>query len=232
MFVHDLVGSEQHPVYHQLAAENLGRQYSFLRSLTLASLQLGQPMLSIEVLKALNYHAISCLHANAGEFRPCPVTVGTDFEPPPHFKVPALMQMFTNQVNRMWETADPVALAAFVLWRLNHIHPFINGNGRAARAACHFVLCLKAGGWLPGEPILPELIRANRDEYVKRLKLLDASAAVGQLDLAPLHELLAQLLDQQLTSAATEAAAAEAAAAEQIVAIEALDAPLPGAEQT
>ena len=36
-------------------------------------LELGQPMLSIEVIKALNYHAISCLHVSSGEFRPCPV---------------------------------------------------------------------------------------------------------------------------------------------------------------
>lgn len=199
MFVHDLVGSEQHPVYHELAAGNLGRQYSFLRSVTLASLQVGYPMLSIEVIKALNYHAISCLHANAGEFRPWLVEVG-DYKPPAHYQVPALMQMFTNQVNRMWESYDAVALAAFVLWRLNNIHPFINGNGRTARAACHYVLCLKAGGWLPGEPILPELIRANRADYVARLKLVDASAAAGNIDLAPLHELLTKLLDQQLSS--------------------------------
>lgn len=200
MFVHDLVGSEQHPVYLDLAAENLGRQYGFLRSITLASLKLGQPILSIEVIKALNYHAISCLHASAGEFRPWIVKVGSDFEPPPHFQVSPLMQMFTNQVNRMWDSTDAVVLAAFVLWRLNYIHPFINGNGRTARAACHYVLCLKSDGWLPGEPILPELLRANRPEYIARLKAVDASATTG-LNLAPLHELLTQLIDQQLKSA-------------------------------
>lgn len=201
MFVHDLVGTEQHPVYQELAAENLGRQYSFLRSVTLASLQLGQPMLSIEVIKALNHHAISCLHANAGEFRPCRVTVG-DYNPPEHFQVPALMQMFTNQTNRMWDQLDPVALAAFVLWRMNHIHPFINGNGRAARAACYLVLCMKLGGWLPGDTILPELIRAHRAEYVLALKAADLSAAAGNLDLSALHALLARLLDQQLSGPA------------------------------
>lgn len=109
------------------------------------------------------------------------------------------MQMFTNQVNRGWESSDPVQLAAFVLWRLNHIHPFINGNGRTARACCHLVLCLKVGGWLPGAPILPELIRANHEEYVDCLKVADASAAT-QLDLAKLHEFLTRLLDQQLRS--------------------------------
>ena len=210
MFVHDLVGTEQHPAYQQLSAENLDRQYSFLRSVTVASLQLGQPMLSIEVIKALNYHAVSCLHASAGEFRVWPVTVGDPskaddpdaFKPPLHIQVPPLMQMFTNQVNRMWDGNDAVTLAAFVLWRLNHIHPFINGNGRTARAACHFVLCLRAGGWLPGDPILPELIRTNRPEYVARLKAVDATFKAGALDLTPLHEFLMRLIDEQLKSAA------------------------------
>lgn len=123
------------------------------------------------------------------------------YEPPPHYQVPAHMQMFTNEVNRRWNEVDDVTLAAYVLWRMNHIHPFINGNGRAARAACHYVLCLKAGGWLPGEPILPELIRAVRPEYVIRLKAVDASVKAGQLNLEPLHELLTGLIDQQLTSA-------------------------------
>lgn len=202
MYVHDLVGTEQHPVYQQLAAENLDRQYSFLRSVTIASLQLV-PALSIEVIKALNYHGISCLHTNAGQFRPCAVVVG-DYHPPPHYQVDALMQMFTNEVNRMWERTDAVTLASYVLWRMNHIHPFINGNGRTARACCHFVLCLRSGGWLPGDPILPELIRQNRDEYVLRLKAVDASALAGQINVGPIHELLTRLIDQQLRSSGPE----------------------------
>jgi Fic family protein len=213
LFIHDLVGTENNPVYQELSAENLDRQYSFLRSVTLASLKLGQPMLSIEVIKALNYHAVSCLHGNAGEFRTWPVNVGGaavagGFEPPLHIQVPPLMQMFTNYVNRVWDQLDDVTLAAYVLWRLNFIHPFINGNGRSARAACHFVLCLKAGGWLPGDPIVPELIRANRAEYVACLKAVDATFVAGALDLSPLHSFLTRLIDQQIASAGPPAPAA------------------------
>lgn len=200
MLLHNLLGTEDHPIYNGLAAENLSRQYSFLRSITLASLSAGQPLLSIEVLKSLNYHAISCLHPGAGEFRPCTVDVD-DFKPPPHYQVPSLMQMFTNDVNRRWENADPVGLAAFVLWKLNHIHPFINGNGRTARAACHFVLCLKMDGWIAGAPILPELIRTNRERYIKCLQQVDQSATAGATDLAPLHSLLEELLTEQIASA-------------------------------
>lgn len=204
MFLFELVHSEQHPVYQKLAVENLDRQYSFLQSVVEASLQIEQPMLSIEVIKALNYHAISCLHVSPGEFRPCPVQVGKGdgaFHPPPHFQVPAMMQMFTNLVNRSWELHDGVTLATYVLWRLNHIHPFVNGNGRTARVAAYFVLCLKSGGWLPGKKVLPERLVENRPEYVAALQAADASLSTGELDLSILHAMLSRLLDEQMKSA-------------------------------
>jgi Fic family protein len=94
--------------------------------------------------------------------------------------MPALMDDFVNTVNRNWDQADEVVLATFVLWRLNNIHPFINGNGRTARTASYFVLCLKSGGLLRGDPILPELIRQHRDEYVGALKAADRSALQGR----------------------------------------------------
>jgi hypothetical protein len=199
----DLVGeNEQNPIYQDLAIANGNRQYDFLRSVVGASLSVGRPFLSAEVIQALNFHVITCLHSSAGEYRPCPVTVGTHL-PPAHYRVPALMDDFINLVNRMWEATDEVVLAAFVLWRLNWIHPFINGNGRTARAACYFVLCLKAGRWLPGTTILPELIVRERARYVDALKQVDDSLVAGALNLAPLHTLLAALVAEQLNGAAS-----------------------------
>ena len=84
---------------------------------------------------------------------------------------------------------------------MNHIHPFINGNGRTARAACYFVLRVKLGGWLPGEVILPELISQNRPEYVAALKAADASLMAGNLDLGLLHAMLSRLLSEQIGGA-------------------------------
>jgi len=137
---------------------------------------MGRPFLSQHVIKALNFQAITCLHTNAGEYRPCPVTVG-QHTPPDHYRVPALMDDFVNTVNRWWEQ-DAVALATYVLWRINNIHPFINGNGRTARAACYFVLCLKSGGWLRGATILPELIRQNHNEYVIPIRRVSDSLGI------------------------------------------------------
>lgn len=205
MILFELTQSEEHPSYQELEVANGNRQYDFLRSIVVASLQMQRPFLSQHVLKALNFQAITCLHTNAGEYRPCEVKVG-NHQPPAQFRVSALMDDFVNTVNLNWYNADPVVLATWILWRLNFIHPFINGNGRTARAAAYFVLCVKAGGWLAGDVILPELIRRNRDEYVAALQRADQTAATGEPDLSVLHALLTRLLDEQFATADVEAA--------------------------
>jgi Fic family protein len=203
--------NEQDQKYQALEVANGRRQYSFLRSIVEACLATQRPFLSHHLIKALNFHAIACLHPHAGEYRPCQVQVGEHMPPPP-FRVDALMDDLVNQVNRAWEQVDAVALAAFVLWRLNYVHPFINGNGRTARAAAYFVLCVKAGGWLPGATILPELIRQNREAYVSALQ--HADKANGSPDhLQPLADLLAKLLNEQINGGEQQAPPPEESAA-------------------
>jgi hypothetical protein len=164
----------------------------------------GRPFLSQHLIKAFNFQAITCLHTNPGDYRPCQVWVG-DYEPPAHYRVSALMDDFVNVVNRGWESTDGVVLASYVLWRMNNIHPFINGNGRTARAASYFVLCVKSGGWLKGAPILPELIRQNRPEYVQALKKADVGFLAGDPDyLNDLHAVISKLIDEQLASIPSE----------------------------
>lgn len=196
----EITQNEDDAVYRALEVSNGNRQYDFLESIVLASISMDRPFLSQHVIRALNFHAITCLHTNAGEYRPCEVRVGS-YMPPAQFRVSALMDDFVNTVNRRWEVTDAIALASFVLWRLNYIHPFVNGNGRTARAAAYFVLCIKSGGLLPGVPILPELLRSSRGEYVVALRQVDESFEDGQLDLAPLHALVLRLVREQLASA-------------------------------
>jgi Fic family protein len=198
MVLFELVGSEQNPHYQKLAVENGDRQYDFLRSIVEAAIALNRTV-SLEIIKALNNQAISCLHVSAGEFRPCNVTVG-NHQPCQFWQVQAQMESFVDEVNRAWDGADPVVLAAFALWKLNFIHPFINGNGRTARAVAYFILCVKSGGWLPGQPILPELLTMRRPDYVKALQAADASLSTGALDFSELHKLLSALISQQIAS--------------------------------
>lgn len=201
MIIYELINTEQNPVYQALEISNGNRQYDFLRSIVQASLDMGKPFLSQHVIKAFNFHAITCLHTNPGEYRPCPVVVGQQYRPPDHYRVPALMDDFVNTVNRNWDNFDPIALATYVLWRINNIHPFINGNGRTARAACYFALCLRQGRWLRGNTILPELIRQNRQDYCAALQLGHDSFDAGNLDLSVLLALVERLVNEQEQSA-------------------------------
>jgi len=186
---------ESHVVYHQLTIENGERLYDFLKSIIDAAIALERPYLSSQVIKALNYHAIACLHSHAGEYRPCSVRVGSH-QPPEEFRVQALMDDFVNQINRNWDLLDPLQLAVWALWRLNWIHPFINGNGRISRAVAYFILCVKVGARLPGKIILPELIVRERERYVQGLRKVDDNQ-----DFSDLHSLLGELLKEQLDSA-------------------------------
>lgn len=206
MYVFELVGeNEADPNYQQLAIANLDRQYDFLQSLVQASIGLNRHMVSLAMIEALNFHAIACLHAYAGEQRPCQVFVGS-YTPPAHHRVPALMSILVEDINRYIGESDPVSLAAYVLWRMNWIHPFVNGNGRTARVVAYFIICVALGAWLPGSPTLPDLLRRDRPDYVAALQAADASLLAGKLDVSELHNLLQKLLAEQLASSVPPAA--------------------------
>ena len=161
MILYELTTTEDHDEYQRLEYDNLKRQLNFMQSMVIAAVNLNRPCLSQAIVKALNYQAIACLHVNAGEDGPCKVYVGT-YVPPKHHRVSALMDDFINVVNLNWVEADQFYLSACVLWKLNNIHPFINGNGRTARACCYFVLCVKTGGLIPGKRLLPEPIKVSK----------------------------------------------------------------------
>ena len=195
MNLYEIAQSEDHPVYRQLANSNNQRHYHFLASMIRSAIDSGKPWLSESLIKAINFHAIVGLHSEAGRYRSYKVTVG-DHIPPRSHQVHGLMEDFVNVVNWSWQNAQHIELAAYALWRLNHIHPFVNGNGRTARAVCYYILCVSAGGLLPGQPILPEIIRAKRPEYIEALRVADQIR-----DLAPLTNFIIQCLREQQLSA-------------------------------
>ncbi len=207
MNLFDIFPNEQHPAYQKLEISNLDRQYLFFNSILDISLETNKLFLSQTVIKAFNYHAIVCLHSDAGQFRPCEVTVG-NHSPPMWIHVQSHMDVFVNEINRNWENTDAIYLATYALWKMNWIHPFVNGNGRTARLTAYYILCMKANGFLPGTKQLPELLRRQRgeekDPYVKALQSADNSFASGKLDLSELHALMSSLIEEQLNSIAPE----------------------------
>ena len=176
---------ENDSVYRKLSIANSNRQLDFLRSAVECAISLNRPFLSQTLIKALQFHALACLHSHAGEYRPCEVVVSQldgapTYKPPAHYRIPDLMDDFVNQVNWTLYNSDTVTTAAFVLWRLNHIHPFINGNGRTARACCHYVICVKVGRWIAGDFFLPELLNRNKKDYYDAIKYADEQFASNQ----------------------------------------------------
>ena len=92
-------------------------------------------------------------------------------------------------------------MAGYGLWRLNWIHPFIEGNGRTARAVCYYLLCVRSGSLLPGRKIVPERIRDSREPYIHALREVDKIWAAGNLDLSAMESYLSGLLEAQLRDA-------------------------------
>jgi len=201
MILFEMLRTESHPVYQTLEVENGSRQYDFMRSLIEAAMATNRILLSHHIIKMFNFHAIACLHTNAGEYRPCQVTVGAH-TPPNHWQIVALMDDFVNDVNKNWNNTDPVYLAAYVYWKINYIHPFINGNGRTARVASFYVLCLKLGGFMQGNPALPALLKREKAACCVALQKAHDAFNAGAPDIADLHGIFTNLINEQIASVA------------------------------
>jgi len=112
-----------------------------------------------------------------------------------------------DYVNENWSTATAIHLGAYVLWKLNWIHPFSDGNGRTARAVSYVVLSIKLDGLLPGAPTIPDQIAADKSPYYRALEQADKSliADPSTVEVSALEHMLDQMLARQLVSAAKEA---------------------------
>jgi Fic family protein len=104
-------------------------------------------------------------------------------------------------VNQYFAEKSAIHLAAYIMWRINWVHPFDDGNGRTARAASYLVLCVKLGYRLPGRKSLIDLIVGNKPPYWAALEAADAAWANGnRVDVGALESLLENLLGAQLVS--------------------------------
>jgi Fic family protein len=158
------------------------------------------------LLLQLNRIALDGLNSYAGNYRPANIYItGSKHKPPSVDEVPVLVEDLCEYVNENFDERSALHLAAYVMWRINWIHPFDDGNGRTARAASYLVLCVKLRNRLPGKPTIPDLIAEKKDPYYQALEAADAALAEGSLDLTALETLLESHLAAQLVSAVEEA---------------------------
>ena len=97
---------------------------------------------------------------------------GSRHRPPPAVEVPARMAETVQWYRTDAAALHPVERAAVLHWRIAHIHPFADGNGRMARLLMNFSLMRD------GFP--PAVIRVeNRLRYLECLEMASVSGDVG-----------------------------------------------------
>jgi Fic family protein len=101
-------------------------------------------------------------------------------------------------VNEKWLVKKPLHLASYVMWRLNWIHPFTDGNGRTSRAVSYLVLCIRLKMLLPGRMTIPQQIEQEKTPYYQALEAADDAWAAGKIDLTAMKKLLGAMLARQL----------------------------------
>ncbi|MGO4388776.1 Fic family protein [Microvirga sp. 2YAF29] len=160
------------------------------------------------VILQLNEAALKGIHSFAGTFRNTPVAIGgSRHNPPEAFMVSDEVQDLCSYVNENWNSRSATHLGAYVLWKLNWIHPFADGNGRTSRAISYVVTSIKLDSILPGTPTIPDQIAGDKDPYYNALeKADDAWLDARKVDVSALEEMLEQMLARQLLNATREAA--------------------------
>jgi Fic family protein len=154
------------------------------------------------ILLELQRLAVNQIYRCAGHFRDGDVILGVDHQPPDCKEVPGLVEEMCSYVNQQWTQRRALHLAAYVMWRLNWIHPFFGGNGRTARAFSHLVLCLRLGFIPPAtEKNIPELIEEDPGPYYHTLRTADAALlSTQQVDVTEMEALLSSRLAKQLVA--------------------------------
>ncbi len=159
-------------------AKNGLRQYDVGIRIIETAIERGAAEFKLRPSTILTLHreALSGISSYAGLWRPAGVEIqGSKHSPPGAHLVPELVENMCDYVNEQWRDATAIHLAAYLMWRLNWIHPFADGNGRTARMTSYVVMSIKIGGVLAGTPTIPEQIVDNRVPYFDALDEADES---------------------------------------------------------
>lgn len=181
-------------------AENGLKQFDRMVELVERAIAPGAPgfRLRPSTLLDLQRIAVDGLVASAGFFRQGTITIsGTQHQPPAAAEVAEHVDEMCEYVHDHWE-APPVHLSAYVMWRLNWIHPFDDGNGRTSRAVSYLVLCARLRQRLPGTKTIPERIAEAKFPYYDALDSADAAWCKGEVDVHKMQALLEVHLRDQL----------------------------------
>jgi len=182
-------------------ARNGLRQYDAgIRTIQVA-LERGAFKLRPSLILGLHREALAGISSYAGNYRPAGVKIeGSKHEPPGAHLVPELIEDLCDYVNDNWTEKTSIHLGSYVMWRLNWVHPFADGNGRTSRITSYVVLSIRAGFVVPGTPTIPDQIVENRSPYFDALDAADSAYSQGKIDVSKMEDLIGALLAHQLAN--------------------------------
>ena len=153
----------------------------------------GRTRITEEVLSEIHRLTIQGIYPCAGNYRDVTKVEITDTD-----HKPSHPSMVRSDVRDMLEwlygpgvKESPLKRAAYVLWRVNAIHPFNGGNGRVARSLAYLVMLTEVAPIFAGRP-LPTILKERKTEYVAALKAGDKN------NLAPLEKLVLESFQAQI----------------------------------
>jgi fido (protein-threonine AMPylation protein) len=181
-------------------AANSLRQFDAGKAVAQEAIDRGVFKLRPSLILGLHREALAGITMFAGNWRPSAVEISeSKHVPPPAHLVPELVEELCDYVNDHWDRTA-LHLSAYVMWRLNWIHPFADGNGRTSRIASYLILMIRSGFILPGTPTIPDQIVSDRRGYFSALDQADAAFKAGRIDVGAMEELLGGMLARQLTA--------------------------------
>lgn len=147
---------------------------------------------------AIHSLTIEGIYPCAGYYRDARMRVeitGTDHKPSHPSQVRLETRDMLDWLYEGGRSYSPVYRAAYIMWKINAIHPFNGGNGRVARAVAYLVIVSEIAPVFAGES-LPTKLKARKAEYVDGLKAADKG------DLTALERLVLECFQSQLADLA------------------------------
>jgi Fic family protein len=187
----------------ELEIQNGFRQFDMALEVIKTFLEPDWPFaLRPAIIQSLQKVAVEGILPYPGEWRTGQASITqSKHTPPGAHLVAALVQEMCDHVNDNWHEKTAFHLAAYVMWRLNWIHPFPDGNGRTSRVTSYVVLCTALNALLPGSPSIPQQIQDNRTTYFRALEQADEIFdTTGKIDVSQMEEALKNMLARQLLS--------------------------------
>jgi Fic family protein len=191
----------------ELEVENGFRQYDLAIDVIKTFLEPDRPFaLRPTLIQQLQSVAVKDIEPYPGEWRTGAAKITrTKHIPPGAHLVGFMVQELCDYINDNWHEKTAFHLSAYTMWRLNWIHPFVDGNGRTSRTMSYIVLCASLNTLLPGSPTIPQQIQNDRTLYFRALEQADEAALAGQPDVSEMESVIRGMLATQLLSVIQEA---------------------------